>query len=105
VWENIIKPATLRNHAVADYFRFSFVALPHRHAAKEEYKRAIASFRTWFFDLASEDYVFQKGHVKAIPASDLGGYMKMIWVCCTVRFVAWLGLTSALRRWLVPIAV
>jgi hypothetical protein len=94
VWENIMKPATLQSHAVADYFQFSFVALPHLRFT-EDYKRAVASFRTWFSDPASKDYVFQKGHAKTIPASDLGGYMKMIWVCQTDCCTAVLSLCYA----------
>ncbi|KAG6830063.1 Dynamin-like GTPase that mediates homotypic ER fusion [Tricholoma furcatifolium] len=79
IWENLAKPAELKDRKLSDYFDMSFTALPHKILAADKFEEEVLNLRTRFVNKASDDYLFKPAYHKRIPADGVAFYMEGIW--------------------------
>ncbi|KAH9959029.1 RHD3/Sey1, partial [Lactifluus volemus] len=75
IWDSISKPAELEDRELTDFFDLSFMALPHKIYAAENFESDVRTLRRRFIDKS----IFKPGYHKRIPADGVAFYMERIW--------------------------
>ncbi|KAH3767130.1 GTP-binding protein [Pelomyxa schiedti] len=79
-WEKISKPPQFTNSPPEQFFDFEFIAFPHMKYMKEEFSKAIASFRDRFINAENPGFLLNPKYQKRdLPSDGLPHFASEIW--------------------------
>lgn len=80
IWkDDVVKPASIADRPITDFFEFDFISLPNFVYEKDKFMSGVELLRKRFADKNSPDYVFQARFSKRIPADGIAGYASSLW--------------------------